>query len=36
LICASFMMVFIPYHEQEPGWVQYHFMLEIDCPFSII
>src|SRR4030065_2458049 len=30
------MMVFIPHHEQEPGWVQYHFMLEIDCLFSIV
>jgi hypothetical protein len=30
------MMVFIPHHEQKPGGVQYHFMLETSLPFSII
>ena len=29
-------MVFIPHHEQEPGRVQYHFMLETGPPLSII
>ena len=29
-------MMCIPHHEQKPDRVQYHFMLEMSHPFSII
>jgi hypothetical protein len=36
LMDVSFMMMFIPHHEQKPDSVQYHFIVETRHRFSII